>query len=257
MSIAEKLQTIAENEQKVYNEGHSKGVLEGYSQGEEAGKQSKQEEWWNNIQNNGERTHYASAFTYSRITDDMFTPLHDFNLTQANTMFQNSINLQNLKSALEKTGKKFNTSAITGTGAIQMFQNSSVTHVPTLDLSGATSISYLFGSGSKIEYVEKITLGEKLTTITNAFGSAEKLEHIIFDGVIAISGIDLHWSRKLDLESAKSFLVTLKDLTGTAGENVYTFTFHSDTWDKLDADGATSPTGKTWREYVADKKWVV
>lgn len=56
MSIAEKLQTIAENEQKVY----------------EAGKQAV----WAVIQKNGKPANYYYAFAYNRFDDESYNPIY-------------------------------------------------------------------------------------------------------------------------------------------------------------------------------------
>lgn len=62
MSIAEKLQTIAENEQRVY----------------EAGKKAELVALWNTIQDNGNRRQYQYAFSEGTLTwtDDIFLPQH-------------------------------------------------------------------------------------------------------------------------------------------------------------------------------------
>ena len=58
MSIAEKLTTIAENEQKVY----------------EAGKKSQYDEFWDTYQTNGQRTNYTYAFSGLGWTDNLYKP---------------------------------------------------------------------------------------------------------------------------------------------------------------------------------------
>lgn len=70
MSIADKLNTIAENEQKVY----------------EAGKQTEYDRFWDTFQRNGARTNYWGAFAYWK--DEIFAPTYPFNnIDENNYMF--------------------------------------------------------------------------------------------------------------------------------------------------------------------------
>ena len=62
MSISEKLITIAENEQRVY----------------EKGKQDEYDVFWDSYQVNGTRTGYNGAFGNERWTDTIFKPKYDF-----------------------------------------------------------------------------------------------------------------------------------------------------------------------------------
>lgn len=61
MSMADKLQTIAENEQKVYD----------------AGKLAERKAFWDTLQNNGNGANYYFAFAYGRFTDENYEPQHD------------------------------------------------------------------------------------------------------------------------------------------------------------------------------------
>lgn len=80
MSVSEKLQQIAENEQRVYDAGYQKGKAEGgdteqaYEQGVEAGKQAEYDRFWNTYQNNGNRDHYVYAFSWIGWNDDCYNP---------------------------------------------------------------------------------------------------------------------------------------------------------------------------------------
>lgn len=63
MSIAEKLQTIAENEQKVYN----------------AGMQAEYDRFWDEYQEKGNRYHYNYAFNNRYWNDKTYNPKYPFN----------------------------------------------------------------------------------------------------------------------------------------------------------------------------------
>jgi hypothetical protein len=58
MSIADKLNTIAENEQLVYR----------------AGQKSEYDKFWDTFQNNGNSQNYNYAFSQDRFTDENYNP---------------------------------------------------------------------------------------------------------------------------------------------------------------------------------------
>ena len=74
MSIAEKLTAIAENEQRVYDAGYMHGNNDGYLLGEEAGKKSEYDAFWDAFQLDGERTNYSYAFSGSGWHSETFKP---------------------------------------------------------------------------------------------------------------------------------------------------------------------------------------
>ena len=218
MSIADKLTLIAENQQRVYDKGFENGQKAGgsgggsYEQGFVDGKQAEYDNFWNNYQDNGNRTQYTNAFNGSYWKDEMFNPKYDFIFTKCNTMFQNS-GITRLATKLKEKGLKFDTSAITASNALQMFQSASVKDIPELDLRNATNIGYVVGS-EYIETIEKIILSEKATTgLGTAFNKARKLTHCIFDGVLAITGLDMKDCVLLDKESITSLINILSTTT--------------------------------------------
>lgn len=79
MSIAKKLQTIAENEQRVYEAGEAKGI--------EEGKQAEYDRFWDEYQNFGKRTAYGSAFYNKGWTDVSYNPKYDIVPTSAVNTF--------------------------------------------------------------------------------------------------------------------------------------------------------------------------
>ena len=200
MSIADKLALIAENQQKVF----------------EAGKQAEYDNFWDTYQQKGNRTNYGYAFRGHDWTDDIFNPKYDLILTTAYSgaqMFHSS-GITRLASKLKEKGLRFDTSALSSTGALQMFQESSIKDVPELDLRKCTNIGYIFGSGAKVETIEKFIISEQANTgLGTAFGQASKLKHIIFDGVLATTGMNLKDSTLLDKESIISLINILSTTT--------------------------------------------
>ena len=80
MKIADKLVTIAENEQKVYEAGKEKGVEVG------------NDAFWEAYQNGGNRTNYSSAFNY--VSDEIYSPKYPITISghssYGNSMFGNA-----------------------------------------------------------------------------------------------------------------------------------------------------------------------
>ena len=69
MTTAEKLTTIAENQQKVYDAGYADGV--------EAGAKSEYDRFWDEFQNKGGKASYYWAFYGDRFTDETYNPKYD------------------------------------------------------------------------------------------------------------------------------------------------------------------------------------
>lgn len=261
MSIAEKLQTVAENQQKVYDAGYAAGQAtggdtdaaynDGYTDGHTAGKQAEYDRFWADYQQNGERTNYTRAFGSECWTDETFKPKFDISLILAAQMFQTS-KITNLKALLETAGVSIQSG--NSTMYLQFAQSSAITHFPALDLRKATNTSYAFGSYSAVISIEKLIVSES-TVWSYTFDTAYNLEEIRFEGTIGKTGLSFAHSSKLSLESAKSILLALKDFTGTGEEYSCLITLHADTWTLLDADGNTAPDGNTWKLYTQSKGW--
>ena len=90
MTIADKFQAIAENEQKVYDKGYSDGAAQGgggsYDQGFEDGKQAQLDQFWNDKTNNFAKTDYKYAFYSSNYTN-LFPPPKVIKPKDATNMF--------------------------------------------------------------------------------------------------------------------------------------------------------------------------
>lgn len=189
MSIADKLVTIAENEQKVFD----------------AGVQSEYDRFWDALQSNGNRKTYNGTFTVAW-NDEIFKPKYDLIATDCSQMFQNS-GVVDLKGCLEKQGVILDTSQ--STMLLQMFQSSEVKYLPTIDASKSTNNSYAFACHYLIS-IEKLILSET-TNYSTAMLSCSTLEHLIVDGIIDRSGFNVSKCTKLSHESLMSIINILKD----------------------------------------------
>ena len=260
MSISDKIIQIAQKQQEIYEAGLEAGrnassYAEGFTDGYKDGKQSEYDRFWDSFQVNGTRGDYNSAFK-TGWTDETFNPKYDFIITVASQMFQYS-KITTLASKLKEKGLKLDTSAISGTQAIQMFQGTSVKDIPELDLRNCTNIGWLFGSNAKVETVEKLIISEKATqNASNWFSGAARLTHIIFDGVLAATGMSLSQSTLLDKESIVSLVnilsTTTSGLTVTLSLQAVNKAFET-------SEGANDGSNSTeWQTLIDTKKnWTI
>lgn len=209
--IGDKLDLVYETAyDKGYQTGYGESYAQGFTDGYTDGKQAEYDRFWDSYQQNGNRIAYAGAF--KSWTDEIFNPKYDFILINASQMFQNA-KITTFASKLKEKGLKFDTSKLSGSTAIQMFQESAVRDVPELDLRNCTNINYLFQSCSTLETVEKLILGNKLTGATAIFTGNVKLKHIIFEGELAVTGLTISASPLLDKESIISLINILSTTT--------------------------------------------
>ena len=212
--INDKLDLVYETAyDKGYQTGYGESYDKGFDKGFIDGKQAEYDKFWDIVQENGKRENYQSVFCQNAWKDEMFYPKYDFVPTRANAMFQYS-SLTTLASKLKQQGIKLDTSKLTGTLAIQMFQGSNIKDIPEMDLRNCINIGYIFGSNAKVETIEKFIISEQANTgLGTCFMQAYDLKHCIFDGVLAITGMDLHWSTLLDKESIISLVNILSTTT--------------------------------------------
>lgn len=123
MSIAEKLQTIAENEQKVYD----------------AGKQAEYDAFWDAFQDYGNPAKYTAAFRGYNWTDEIYNPKYPIECDPSS-------------GATDAIDGLFLYSQITDTKV-------PITYVP----STSTTASSVFSSAKKLVTIRKITVGTRLT----------------------------------------------------------------------------------------------
>lgn len=150
MSIAEKLTTIAENEQKVFD----------------AGKQTAYDAVWEAYQQSGRRTDYSNAFRGGRFTDETFRPKYDIRPTKSDYMFayqgyESEECITDLAARLEEAGVVLDTSQCTNFGYMFYVANR-ITHIPAISLEGSTDgiIDALFTHANALETIDCLIFKE-------------------------------------------------------------------------------------------------
>ena len=231
MSIAEKLVTVAENEQKVFD----------------AGKQAEWNALWDNLQKyKGAAQSYQYTFCGAHWNDITFKPKYDLVFLQgfSGTYAFWSNNVSNIAEVLEKRGLKMDTTLC---GFWQsMFQLAKTKRLPELNCSHARDYSsdglqntFL---GSKIETIDKLIVFEGLK-YRDTFKDCANLKNIIFEGIIG-NNIGFQYSPLLTHDSLMSIINHLKDFSGTT--TTMTLTLGSTNLAKLtDAEKAIA-TQKGW-----------
>lgn len=189
----------AENVPKVYDSGHKVGF--------EEGKQAEYDAFWDNYQQNGNRTDYRYAFSYKGWNNETFKPKYPIIAKGAAAYMFDSCGLTDF----------------------DFVENGIV-----LDTSEATSLTYLFrgcggikrvgeinGTGCKdlnrlfyfvgIETIDKLVVNENVA-YDNTFDGANMLVNITISGVIGKNGF-LAVSKVLSKASIESIINALSTTT--------------------------------------------
>jgi hypothetical protein len=163
MNIAEKLTTIAENEQKVY----------------ESGKKAEYDRFWDNFQNNGTRTDYNYGF--NNWEDECIYPKYDMK-PKTSERFLYVSTIKNLKQRLVDCGVilDFSSSTTVNNMFAYCYQ---LEELPELNLSSRANNGHsIFRDCKKLHTIDKIILGDRPTaTYTQWFGNCTALQNVTFD----------------------------------------------------------------------------
>lgn len=200
MSIAEKLTTIAENEQRVY----------------EAGKQAEYDAFWNNFQDNGNREDYNSGFASIGWTDESLNPKHIVKPKDATMLFYKA---QISFDPFSHPKFDFSKCDI----FTQLISYTNITKLGTIDVTKTKSNAarFLFHYAQKLVTVEKLIVGatpENANYFQNCFAGATALENITFEGEIYYD-IDMSPCTKLTAESLTSAVLSLATNPGEMRHN--------------------------------------
>ena len=277
-TIAEKLETIAENEQKVYDKGW--------------------DDFLNLATNN--KTNFKYLFYESKIKeapyidmskatsiDFMFanssvTVIPEYNVPDnvgwRNT-FYNCRNLttvenQNIKGSSDSSYIFFDCKNLTNLNIevieARMLSSSfsgckSLKKLKKVIQRDYSQLSYTFYNCVSLHTIEELEVHCNTSDFgvgidDNTFYKCSALKNIKITGELG-KNCSFKYSAQLTSESLHSILRALKDFTGmslsngTSVEFYYTIYLSSESWAILDAEGAVSPNGNTWKEYLYDKKY--
>lgn len=241
MSIAEKLQTIAENQQAVYDAG--------YDQSES--------NFWDQMQNFGNRTQYIHGFR--EWGGEYIRPKYVVHpvVTSLNSMFRDATRLKILETKYFDLSNAMTSPTNAANGNQRVFQG--CTALETIENIGLPASYYdaTFKDCPLLKTIAQLRFsqtGAGTRVSNNCFENDTSLENINdIVGVIEVS-INFQWC-PLTAATAKKIINHLENYAGTASEGTCTVTFSETTWGYLDAEGTASPSGTTWREYIDEIGW--
>lgn len=245
MSIAEKLTTIAENEQKVYD----------------AGKKLQYDKFWDNFNNCAENWDYRYAgLGWCKMN---FRPTKDI-VVSGRTFARHGWNrneLYDLAEHLNSLGVKITKM----TSARESFMYcTTFSRLPELDASRCTYFYDTFYGMTRLVTIDKYILNTDIATTWNGdlFHNCNRLVNINMEGSIIGKSISFSYS-PLSVESMKSIISCLKDFSAEeTADNHYSYAIvlSSACVTALEAEGATAEyngTACTWVELIDNKKWVL
>ena len=220
MTTAERLTTIAENQQKVFD----------------AGKKSERDTFWDAYQQNGTRVNYSYAFSYGWSTDS-FKPKYDITPTgTATSMFQAMKFAGDLSQRFEDCGVTLDLSKVTSLHSL--FNSASqITRVPEINITGAgAACSGTFAYCGKLVTVDKFVVTET-SVFTSSFINCRSLVNLTMDGVIGAS-IDLSpcpLSKDSVLSVFNALSTTKTGQTATFNKTAKEAAFTDAEWESLKA----------------------
>jgi hypothetical protein len=239
MSIAEKLITIAENEQRVY----------------EKGKQDQNKQFFDNLITQKNAQYYTHAFSFW--VADMFYPTKDITPKASCQYMFYFFGEMDLVERLKECGVKLDFSNVTDNANHDRLYNtfafSKITRIGEINVSN-TSLSCTFYDCKNLKTIDKVIVSE-ITRFNSDWFGCTALENITFEGTIAY-GLAFAQSTKLTKSSIENIFSCLSDTTSsktltlskTAVNNAF------ETASGM-ADGSTS---EEWLNLVATKpNWTI
>lgn len=239
MKIAEKFQTIAENESKVYeagktdgyDQGHSDGHAEGYSdgyakgesdgfesgktEGHEAGytegRKDENDAFWDGITDKGERTDYGSGFLYWGA--EYIRPNRKIiptTVTAGQQTFNHCRKLKKLEAAYFDFSQKPRGTKNSDALYYFVYDCIALEEVEDIGLQADFSYEFTFANCVSLHTIAKIRSDEN-TRFNATFISCRALKHLTVEGVIGQNGFNVAWSTELTHESLMSIINALKD----------------------------------------------
>jgi hypothetical protein len=155
-----------------------------------AGIKAEYDRFWDEFQQNGNRTDYRQAFAGYVWKVGIFKPKHDMHVTNAYMMFMNSQMEIDLPDAL---GVVLDFANCVYTTSFQYTFNSTwFTRIGEVDGRKAGQFFDTFSYSSRLRTIDKIICNENTTFTNNCFLNCTVLANIIFEGIIG-NTINFQW----------------------------------------------------------------
>lgn len=238
-TIAEKLVAVADNQQKVFD----------------AGAKAEYDRFWDELQQNGERTNYRYCFVGRRWNKETFRPKYSMQPKNAFYMFpywgtnQSDREPIDLVEHLEELGITLDFSKATYLRCL-FASNYLITRVGVIDTRSCNDIYGLFANNNALVTVDELILcddgSQRIRTGEHgAFYRSNTLQNIKVTGVIG-GDIELDTCNALTLDSLKSIINALMDYSTDTSGTVHTITLGETNLAKLGTDEIALIEQKGW-----------
>lgn len=223
----------------------------GVTQVYDAGKQAQYDDFWDSVQNCGNRTAYAYGFR--NWGNEYIRPKYKITPASVQTyLFAGCTNLKTIEPEYFDFSNLMPTFTSYNGDVYAMYANCKSLEVAR-DLNiPACTYGYTYQNCESLHTIE-IMRSDARSTYDGTFINCTSLKNVMFEGVIG-SSINM-LSCPLTTESLKSVISCLKDYSGTDSEYKYTIIFKASAFNALETEGAASPNNNTWAEYIDDLKW--
>lgn len=157
------------------NAGTNTARQEGYDSGYEAGRKSEYDKLWDNLQQNGTRAQYVSAFAYTGWNDKNYNPKYPITPTNTNGMDQ----IFNWNQRITDTKVP-----ITAHGNCRQafYQAVFLKRIPKLIFNGATNVSNMFYGCDALEELN----AEGELTLSLSLSDSTKLNKTSIESLVSV-----------------------------------------------------------------------
>jgi hypothetical protein len=239
-NIADKLKSLLGITDKINAQDFVEKIDEVYEQG----KKSQYDEFWDNFQHNGNRTHYVTGFAGQGWNDNNFKPKYNIVPQSSKQLFADS-KITDLVECLNKSGVVLDFKNATDISSLMAY--SAITHIGVVDFTSIAKVTAVFYQANNLKTIDKIILkSDGSQTFESITFDCAKLENVTFEGKIGKS-ITFSKCSNLTHESLmgeKGIINALKDYSGTT--STYTLTLHVDAKARLSDAEKAIITQKGW-----------
>lgn len=202
--------------------------------------------FWDNYQENGNRTNYAFAFAGDCWNDAIDPKYQISGPIYSYFMFRRHLHFFDMtKSAI------FKNNTIVTTSAASLFQIANITNIGIVDMTKNTVTNgLLFANSNTINRIEKVIVSASTNIGSNSFNASPNITHVVFEGDIRYS-LSFASQTKLDKESILSIINCLYDASTSQ-----TITFNTNAINKQfeTSDGANDGSASTeWTNLITTK----
>ena len=239
MTTAEKLIKLNEGVEQV---AECNEQLTQILAGTDTGAKGYYDYFWDNYQNNGNRTNYDTAFAGEGWSREMFAPKHDIVVESGYMMFK-SICANGEAFSLPERLAELGVS-LTITGNVQyLFYFANLTEIGAIDCTYPSRPNVITTIRDVFNDCKATKIGpvkfKETDTLSNVFLKCANLVDLSIDGVIGQNGLDLQYSTKLSKSSITNVIehlsTTATGKSATLSKTAVNNAFTTDEWNALAA----------------------